>query len=133
MESLTCLSAPQILCLEDCWEAAQARSAGGGAEPGPAARSSSTSSTGIGGRRGSGATPAATDNGTQGGGASLGSHPVELSPRTLEGADQADSANLAYILFTSGSTGRPKGVMVTHASLADAVRCVGELALASTG
>jgi amino acid adenylation domain-containing protein/non-ribosomal peptide synthase protein (TIGR01720 family) len=36
------------------------------------------------------------------------------------------ASNLAYVIYTSGSTGTPKGVGVSHASLANLLRVVGE-------
>jgi non-ribosomal peptide synthetase component F len=36
---------------------------------------------------------------------------------TDQPAEQAEHADLAYILFTSGSTGRPKGVPISHANV----------------
>ncbi|MFD3745106.1 amino acid adenylation domain-containing protein [Nocardia sp. NPDC058633] len=36
------------------------------------------------------------------------------------------SHNVAYVIFTSGSTGRPKGVAISHCSVVNQVRWVGE-------
>ena len=39
---------------------------------------------------------------------------VLAEPAGVLPADEADDADLAYILYTSGSTGTPKGVMISH-------------------
>ncbi|MCJ8271689.1 MAG: amino acid adenylation domain-containing protein, partial [Psychrosphaera sp.] len=39
----------------------------------------------------------------------------------LARAAEADSADLAYVMFTSGSTGKPKGVMISHRALVNRI------------
>ncbi|HEX9935660.1 MAG TPA: amino acid adenylation domain-containing protein, partial [Longimicrobium sp.] len=50
-------------------------------------------------------------------------------PETNPERAELDADHLAYVIHTSGSTGRPKGVAVSHRSLANYLRWIGETAL----